>query len=205
VATAGRNGWPATTPDVKFLGVALLDRSGRVREAPAVVLEHLDQGGEAAGRALARAVRPTKKSRGYRDVALRVPGATLHLRVFASDGDEVLAFVGRSEPRPRRLDLSALTPREREVAALVARGSDARTARRLGIAVSTVRWHLTNIYHALGLPNRAALVAALEAPEALETLEAGRARALSLPAPAATPPAPRRRRASSRPAASAPR
>jgi DNA-binding CsgD family transcriptional regulator len=55
-----------------------------------------------------------------------------------------------------------LTPREREVAALVARGcTDRDIARVLGIGFGTVRTHLTNAMSKSGCANRAELAAAI--------------------------------------------
>jgi DNA-binding CsgD family transcriptional regulator len=54
---------------------------------------------------------------------------------------------------------SALSPREREVLALVAAGlTDAQAARSLGLRSATVSKHLQRIYHRLELPNRVAAV-----------------------------------------------
>jgi DNA-binding CsgD family transcriptional regulator len=54
----------------------------------------------------------------------------------------------------------ALTPREREVLACVARGlTNAQVARELWLAPSTVRKHLENVYAKLGVNTRTAAVA----------------------------------------------
>jgi DNA-binding NarL/FixJ family response regulator len=51
--------------------------------------------------------------------------------------------------------LGALTAREREILALVAEGlSNAQIARRLGVQVATVKFHLQNIFQKLGVRNR---------------------------------------------------
>jgi DNA-binding CsgD family transcriptional regulator len=61
-----------------------------------------------------------------------------------------------------REDLASLTPREREVLALVADGSsNAEVAARLWLSVGTVRVHLNHIYAKLGVTNRTAAVAQL--------------------------------------------
>jgi DNA-binding CsgD family transcriptional regulator len=71
------------------------------------------------------------------------------------------------EPHLRRALLrcgryDGLTPREREVAALVARGcTDRDIARVLGIGFGTVRTHLTNAMSKCGCANRAELAAAI--------------------------------------------
>ena len=71
------------------------------------------------------------------------------------------------EPHLRRALLrcarrAGLTPREQEVAGLVARGcTDRDIARILGIGFGTVRTHLTNAMHKSGCANRAELAAAI--------------------------------------------
>lgn len=51
--------------------------------------------------------------------------------------------------------LAALTPREREVLAMVASGlTNAEVARRLGLTVHAIKFHLAAIYRRLGVGNR---------------------------------------------------
>lgn len=58
------------------------------------------------------------------------------------------------------LDLGALTPRRREVAALVATGlSNKEIARALGLSVATVKDHVHAVLTRLGLASRRALIA----------------------------------------------
>jgi len=65
-------------------------------------------------------------------------------------------------PTRRRAEASALSPREREVLNLVARGlSGKQIARQLGISPKTVEHHKTRAFAKLGVPNQAAAVAAL--------------------------------------------
>ncbi len=55
---------------------------------------------------------------------------------------------------------SALTPRQNEIVALIARGAtDKEIAGALGIATATAQKHVTNILERLQVPNRAAAVA----------------------------------------------
>ncbi|MCS6800900.1 MAG: response regulator transcription factor [Chloroflexota bacterium] len=64
----------------------------------------------------------------------------------------------RSVPRAR---LERLSPREREVLALITRGaSNRQIARALGLSEHTVRTHVTNILAKLGLENRVQAAAA---------------------------------------------
>lgn len=82
------------------------------------------------------------------------------------------ATTGREHPSPQQVDLLRLlavglvvrprvnlTPREREVVALIAAGLTARqVARRLVLSPRTVEHHVQRILRRTGQPNRAALV-----------------------------------------------
>lgn len=58
--------------------------------------------------------------------------------------------------------IAALSPREREVAALIAEGCANKTiADRLGLSIGTVKDHVHNILDKTGLSNRAAIAAAI--------------------------------------------
>lgn len=58
--------------------------------------------------------------------------------------------------------LNRLTPRQREVALLIADGrSNKQIARELGLSVATVKDHVHAVLTRLNLPNRAAVIAAL--------------------------------------------
>jgi two-component system nitrate/nitrite response regulator NarL len=67
---------------------------------------------------------------------------------------------GKAQPvGPEALKIAALTPREREVIALVGQGYRSRqVAGRLCIAEATVRHHLTSIFAKLGVADRLELV-----------------------------------------------
>ncbi|BAC89740.1 gsr1799 [Gloeobacter violaceus PCC 7421] len=59
----------------------------------------------------------------------------------------------RSQPPPAAL--TALTPRERQVSGLIARGaSNAEIARSLYISEGTVKFHITKILSRLGVRDR---------------------------------------------------
>ena len=88
--------------------------------------------------------------------------ALLHPAVAARVLEEVAAPA--SAPAPPRAE-PGLTPREREVLALVARGlANKRIAQELGIAEKTVKIHVSRILHKLGVADRtqAALYAVRE-------------------------------------------
>jgi DNA-binding CsgD family transcriptional regulator len=74
--------------------------------------------------------------------------------------------------RPRRTALSgadALTPRERQVAELAARGlSNREIARALYVTVKTVEWHLRNAFNKLEVGSRRELAAAVPAASDVE-------------------------------------
>ena len=74
-------------------------------------------------------------------------------------GHLVTTFVGRRQRRPRKARLELLTPRERQVAALVALGyTNAEIGRKLAISEKTVETHRRNVMTRLELRNRAELV-----------------------------------------------
>jgi DNA-binding CsgD family transcriptional regulator len=130
-----------------------------------------------AGEALAAAGR-AKDAR----AELRRAAAELEARAAWGDRDAALAVLRRLGERPRptpaaapgRRDghgrLAALTPREREVAALVAEGhTNAQIAARLHLSESTVEKHVSSVLGKLGMPSRAGVVRLL----AVERAHAG--------------------------------
>jgi DNA-binding CsgD family transcriptional regulator len=70
----------------------------------------------------------------------------------ACPGAPTPALVAAARPLP-------ITERQREVATLCARLSNAQVAERLGVSIRTVEGHIYHACIALGLPGRAALVA----------------------------------------------
>lgn len=69
------------------------------------------------------------------------------------------------EPKPASFDGLGLTPREQQVAALVADGLRNReVAERLGITVATTKDHVHRVLSKLGLPSRSALAARRRGP-----------------------------------------
>jgi DNA-binding CsgD family transcriptional regulator len=98
------------------------------------------------------------------DLAQRCEATRLEVRA-----SEELTAAG-ARPRRQRLSGSeALTPRERQVAQLAARGVRNRDiAQRLFITPKTVEWHLGNAYRKLELHSRGSLIGALGEAEPLE-------------------------------------
>jgi DNA-binding CsgD family transcriptional regulator len=132
--------------------VATLDRSpGALDRARA----RIDLGAE-----LRRAGRRRESRdclRGGLDLAQRCEAWAL-----ASRGHEELMVSGARPRRERVSGSEALTPRERQVAQLAARGVRNREiAQRLFITPKTVEWHLGNAYRKLELHSRGSLVGAL--------------------------------------------
>ncbi|MFL6110673.1 MAG: LuxR C-terminal-related transcriptional regulator, partial [Catenulispora sp.] len=81
--------------------------------------------------------------------------------------DQVRAQLGLAPPDGRRAvtGAAALTPREREVALLIADGlTNAELARRLYISPKTAAVHVSNILHKLGVSSRTEVVGVV-APE----------------------------------------
>lgn len=142
------------------MGIAVLDRRGHLVDADAGVRAALTRSPELA-RVLSQAAQSESHRSGWTEHAARLPDRTLRIRMLVNANQgEVVAFVAEAE-RPFLLDPARLSPRERDVTRLIGAGaSDAQVARRLRIAVATVRWHLTNIYRKTRLRGRAALEAA---------------------------------------------
>jgi DNA-binding NarL/FixJ family response regulator len=83
-----------------------------------------------------------------------VDGAT-----HSQDVSDATSSPSDREVRPERARIASLTPREREVIALMARGSNNKAiAADMNISDNTVRHHLTSIFGKLGVPDRLGLV-----------------------------------------------
>ena len=101
--------------------------------------------------------------------ACRPPGTAITIDFAASrDLGHDLIVVRVPAPQclgPHDACLVALSPREREVAELIAGGlKNKEIAVRLSIASSTVKDHVHHILQKTGLRNRAAVAAACRAP-----------------------------------------
>ncbi len=152
------NGQVAAPPPAAgdpVLGFLVIDPRGRVVDGDPRSRQRL---GRSPGllRRLVRDLRRLAQDRGGWIDHVVEPG--LHARALASSPDsELVVFLG-APAAPRRLDLEALSPRERQVASLLRAGrADPWIARRLRVSVATVRWHLTNVYRKAGLSGRAEL------------------------------------------------
>ena len=94
-------------------------------------------------------------------------GVTIDFQATPDLGEPLVVVRLPATPPPHPT-LDGLSPREREVAELIARGLDNRSiAERLFISVSTVKDHVHNILDKTGLANRTTVAAAWrgEAPD----------------------------------------
>lgn len=89
-------------------------------------------------------------------------GITIDFAASAELGQPMVVLRQGSTPQPADC-LSSLSPRERDVVALVADGlSNKQIAMRLFIALPTVKDHVHRILTKTGLSNRAAIAAAVQ-------------------------------------------
>jgi len=89
-------------------------------------------------------------------------GVTIDFEATRELGEPMI--VVRVPERAAELDgvLGRLTPREKEIAELVAQGLlNKQIALRLGLTLATIKDHLHNVLEKTGLQNRAALAAAV--------------------------------------------
>jgi DNA-binding NarL/FixJ family response regulator len=98
------------------------------------------------------------KTSGVRDIASAIERVARGERVFAPEQERrAIQELGRlvREARRRNEAASLVTPREREVLQLLARGlTMQQAARRLGISPRTVESHVSKIYRKLGAESR---------------------------------------------------
>jgi NarL family two-component system response regulator LiaR len=86
------------------------------------------------------------------DLAEAIRAAHAGRSILAPEAVQALIQPGKPEPTPSY----DLTPREREVLALLVKGlNNAEIARRLGISPSTAKAHVSNILSKMGVSNRA--------------------------------------------------
>jgi len=105
---------------------------------------------------------------GYVDVRLRSDALRRSI-LGAFNGEHaysrrVLASLIRNGRWLRSAEALPLTPRQRQVITLIARGAaDKQIAESLGITTATAQKHVTNLLRRLNVPNRAAAVAVMAA------------------------------------------
>jgi two-component system nitrate/nitrite response regulator NarL len=134
------------TPDVELCDVDLsAGPLPKEAEAPVVVLARVAPAGAPAG------VLTPDATADQLDAALRAVFAGLQVRSPATQ--EASGFAQAE-------DMPLLTPREREILALIGEGlSNKAMARRLGISVHTVKFHLEALFTKLDATSRAEAVA----------------------------------------------
>ncbi|HEV8469522.1 MAG TPA: response regulator transcription factor [Candidatus Limnocylindria bacterium] len=147
VALYSRSDWAKISPLIRRTRTVIVsttsDRSDAVRALASGAFGYLEFG--LSGRALRRAVLGA------------LHGEPAYSRAVL--GDRIRTELGTSASRATRS--LALTPRQREVVALIATGaSDKEIGTALGIATATAQKHVTRLLKRLDVPNRAAAVAA---------------------------------------------
>jgi two-component system nitrate/nitrite response regulator NarL len=147
VALYSRSDWSKVSSLIRRTRTVIVsttsDRSDATRALSSGAFGYLELG--LSARALRRAVRG----------ALR--GEPAYSRTVL--GDRIRAELVTSAARASRAQ--ELTPRQREVVALIATGaSDKEIGTALGIATATAQKHVTRLLKRLDVPNRAAAVAA---------------------------------------------
>ncbi len=109
---------------------------------------------------------PLEQLAGLAREARLAAGVTIDFAAAAALGQPLVVLRVPAAAGPAEC-LAALSRREREVAALVAEGlSNKQIARRLDLALATVKDHVHRILTKTGLPNRAAVAAAWKGPVA---------------------------------------
>jgi DNA-binding NarL/FixJ family response regulator len=128
--------------------------------------EHADAVALDTGMAQTERLAGLLRRRGVRVVFLGGPDPNGYgVHVSMGDPVEVLAaaLVPGSAKSNGRSAISSLTPRQRQIMGLVARGLAAKqVARHLGISAKTVEHHKTKIFSKLGVPNQAAAVSLMQ-------------------------------------------
>jgi DNA-binding NarL/FixJ family response regulator len=134
------------TPDVELCDLDHpTTRPPQESEAPVVALANTPPQGSPAG------ILPRNATQAQLDAALRAVFAGLLVRPHAPPPPTGFAPAD---------DAPLLTPREREILALVGQGlSNKAMARRLGISVHTVKFHLEALFAKLDATSRAEAVA----------------------------------------------
>lgn len=91
-------------------------------------------------------------------------GVTVDFEAIRELAEPMIVLRVPTRHKHRSAVLHGLTPREREIAELVAEGLlNKQIAVRLGVSTATIKDHVHNVLEKTGLPNRAAIaVAAVE-------------------------------------------
>jgi DNA-binding CsgD family transcriptional regulator/GAF domain-containing protein len=157
---AGHDAWEALDAVPVALAVTRAGARPRLNAAGRKLLGAGEEGEAAVYELLSR---PQDEATFTRE--LTVPGAdgeTRRLRGFtrpmSGEADAWITTIEPLDAAPADANLPGLTPRERQVAALVADDlSDAEIAGAIGISPHTVRQHLKGVYRKLGVRSRVGL------------------------------------------------
>jgi two-component system nitrate/nitrite response regulator NarL len=138
-------------PDVELCDLATGTTAPGEAEAPVIVLTNRPPPGDPPAGIL-----PRENSARQLDLTIRAVAAGLLVRapgLSRAPGFGAPGFGGPDEPPP-------LTPRETEILTLVGEGmSNKAVARRLGISIHTVKFHLEALFAKLDATSRAEAVA----------------------------------------------
>ena len=150
---------PAARPDVVLMDLVMPQLDGvaataRLRpllpDARFIILTSLVDPGEAERAFSAGADGYVLKNASAQDLVTVIRAAHAGRRTLAPEVTD--AMIARRQQRPPGADLTA---RERELLALMARGlNNQAISAELGIALPTVKFHITNILGKLGADNR---------------------------------------------------
>jgi DNA-binding CsgD family transcriptional regulator/tetratricopeptide (TPR) repeat protein len=144
---------PATAAELALEAATAFDRAG--------FLLFVGRAQLIAGMTLADPVRARAELR-RAQACFSACGAPLMHRQAVREQRRLAARVPRADRDRLGIGLSALTPRELEVAAMVGDGQANREiARRLQVSVKTVEKHLSSIFAKIGVSSRAAVAAVL--------------------------------------------
>jgi DNA-binding NarL/FixJ family response regulator len=140
-----------TSSTERFIAAARAARP----ELNAIAVSSADDDETIRGTLLAGANAYVLKRAQAEDIAVAVRQTFAHSIHFARTFEGQIPASGTA--RADGLALGVLTRREREILALVAEGhSNAAMARQLWVTEQTVKFHLSNIYRKLEVPNRTA-------------------------------------------------
>ena len=147
---------PYTGARTRMLLSVALERGGRHDEARQVLSALLDM---AARSGMVRSIAdeglraaPLLRELSSRLVTASPAAARWRDTLFVAMG---LDAAPSGKPHPAQTLIEPLSPRERDVLTLVARGlSNEQAARALQLGVETVKWHLKNVYSKLGVSRR---------------------------------------------------
>lgn len=131
---------------------------GQIQEANSAARRLIEEDERGFGQALRDAIAGRPSTLSFEFVPIAEPGASCSLAILSGDSKDTRI----TERVANAAESWNLTPRQREVLALVARGAaNAVIAQSLGIAERTVEFHIGCLFDRAGVEFRAALTAAV--------------------------------------------